>query len=182
MGQPRIPITVAIICLISAFGATVDANGDKLFPRPHKLNVAAQAPRGSVGGQRQSQAYSDLVGASYQVECRDDREGNIFGAVIQFTTATAAHWRYSNTPTWNNEELKVEYLSRERVILSVGQNDRARRAWDLQFFGGFREVRGSYRFIQDNPPPTRWRNYSLIGSKLERPARGGAVTLTSPGK
>lgn len=167
MGQPRISMTVGLIASIAALGAAVDANWDKLLPQSDGPKVTTQTRSGPTRGQPQP-----YVG-SYQVECRDDKERNVFGAVIVIMNEKTARWRYTNAVTWNEDKLKVDYLPPQRVILSVEGNDQQQRTWDLQFSGGFREVRGSYKFIQYNPPPTRWRNYSLIGSRLEGPARGG---------
>jgi len=113
------------------------------------------------------QQYADIANASFTVTCRDDVERNSFTAVISFVGTSIGRWRYTDATTWNSEELKVEYLSPHKVILSLGDSDLEQKTWNLEFTETFREVRGSLRFLQSVPPPTRWRNYSVTGSRLE---------------
>lgn len=105
-------------------------------------------------------------GSSYNVQCRDSKEGNSFTAIIQFTSQSEARWRYANSTSWN-DELKGENLSPHRLLLSLSRNDPSQTTWDLQFSDDYRRVNGTLRFLQDNPPPARWREYSVEGSRLE---------------
>lgn len=108
--------------------------------------------------------YSDIVGATYEVECTDERYGNIFSAFIKFPNKQSGKWRYGNSTGWN-ETLYVEYLSAHRVLLTLGENDPTYTTWDLEFTKGFRDVKGTYKFLQKNP--TRWRGYVVVGKRLE---------------
>jgi hypothetical protein len=105
------------------------------------------------------------LGAAYEVKCKDNLEHNMFTAVIEFTSPGQAHWKYTNASSWN-EWLVVNTLSPHKILLHSNKNDPTQATWDLDFSPAFDAVTGTYRFLQNTPPPTRWRNYSVSGSKL----------------
>lgn len=123
-------------------------------------------PVAGLGEGTKTKAHSTAIGAAYEVECRDNKERNVFTAIIQFTSNHEARWRYTGSTGWN-EPLQVESLSPHKVLLSHFKSDPSRHTWDLEFSEDFRRVRGSYKFIQKIPPPTRWRDYEVAGSRIE---------------
>jgi hypothetical protein len=113
-----------------------------------------------------STSTSDAIGSSYEIECRDDKEGNIFSAIIQMTSAHEARWRYANATSWN-ESLRVENLSPRRFLLTSDKNDPSQQTWDLEFVLDYQKVKGTYRFLQNAPLPSRWRYYLVTGSMIK---------------
>jgi hypothetical protein len=118
----------------------------------------------TAGNQVQKATVPGFVGAAYEVECRDNKERNVFRAILQFTSKDAARWRYSEAANWS-DVLRVEALSRHKLVLSGGSSAE-QQAWNLEFSDDFARVSGSYRFLQTTPSPARWRNYVVAGSRL----------------
>lgn len=115
---------------------------------------------------KQTPGYTDFIGASYQVNCHDRKERNIFGAIIQFTSLNSARWRYKNDVGWQ-DSLNVESLSPHKVILTIERNDPNHYTWNFNFSNDFLEVTGSLRFLQTVGGPTRWRDYEVKGFRIE---------------
>jgi hypothetical protein len=126
-----------------------------------KLLVSDLPPQG-----KQTTGYNDFIGSSYQIRCHDKKEGNIFSAIIQFTSISRARWRYKNGVGWE-DSLQVESLSPHKVILTVGRNDPNHYTWDFDFSDDFLEVTGSLKFLQTVAGPTRWRDYEVKGFRIE---------------
>lgn len=111
------------------------------------------------------QLYLSPIGASYELECVDNKEGKIFTAIIQFTSEYEVRWRYQSYLPWNEESFRIEQLSPHRFVLSVNKKDLSKPRWDLEFYDNYRKVKGTFHFLQNNP--TRWRNYVVAGSRIE---------------
>lgn len=164
-------ILTGVAAVISAVAALFVGLHQKTQPPPsiqETPRATSQAPHAQVPTPLTPTASSrsDAIGASYELVCRDDNEGNIFTAIIQITSAHEARWRYANATSWN-ESLRVENLSPHRLLLSIDKNDPSQHTWDLEFSDDYRNVKGTLRFLQNAPPPTRWRNYLVTGSMIK---------------
>jgi hypothetical protein len=103
---------------------------------------------------------------SYEVRCVDTTESDTFHAIVQLTSEHGGRWRHEGGIRWERS-LKGEFLSSHRVILSVDQNDPGQWTWDLELSEEFGSVVGSLTFLQRAPPPARWRNYRVSGTRLD---------------
>jgi putative lipoic acid-binding regulatory protein len=103
---------------------------------------------------------------SYEVRCVGTAESDTFHAIVQLTSEHGGRWRYERGTRWERS-LKGEFLSSHRVLLWVDQDDPGQWTWDLELSEEFGSVVGSLTFLQSAPPPARWRNYRVSGTRLD---------------